>query len=47
MTAHDIMIGALLTAAESIMSGTTTVNSMYHYTPEENEAKAFAEAGLR
>jgi 5-methylthioadenosine/S-adenosylhomocysteine deaminase len=47
MTAHDIMVGALLTAAESIMSGTTAVNTMYHYTPEENEAKAFAEAGLR
>lgn len=47
MTAHDIYLGALLTAAESIMSGTTTVNTMYHYTPEENEAKAFADAGLR
>jgi 5-methylthioadenosine/S-adenosylhomocysteine deaminase len=47
MTAHDIYVGALLTSAESIMSGTTTVNTMYHYTPEENEAKAFAEAGLR
>jgi 5-methylthioadenosine/S-adenosylhomocysteine deaminase len=29
------------------MGGTTTVNTMYHYTPEENEAKAFADAGLR
>jgi 5-methylthioadenosine/S-adenosylhomocysteine deaminase len=29
------------------MSGTTTVNSMYHYLPRENEAKAFADAGLR
>ncbi len=47
MTASDIYVGALLTAAESIMSGTTTVNTMYHYTPEENEAKAFADAGLR
>ena len=47
MTAHDIYIGALLTVAESIMSGVTTVNTMYHYMPEENEAKAFAEAGLR
>jgi 5-methylthioadenosine/S-adenosylhomocysteine deaminase len=47
MTAHDIMVGALLTAAESIMSGTTTVNTMYHYKREENEAKAFIEAGLR
>jgi len=47
MTPHDVYVGALLTAAESIMSGTTTVNTMYHYTPEENEAKAFAETGLR
>jgi len=47
MTAHDIYVGALLTAIESVMGGTTTVNTMYHYTPEENEAKAFADAGLR
>ena len=47
MTAHDIYVGALLTAIEAIMGGTTTVNTMYHYTPEENEAKAFADAGLR
>jgi len=47
MTAHDIYTGALLTAIESIMGGTTTVNTMYHYTPKENEAKAFADAGLR
>jgi 5-methylthioadenosine/S-adenosylhomocysteine deaminase len=47
MAAHDIYAGALLTAIESIMGGTTTVNTMYHYTPEENEAKAFADAGLR
>ncbi|MGC9345958.1 MAG: amidohydrolase, partial [Candidatus Bathyarchaeales archaeon] len=47
MTPHDIYVGALLTAAESIMSGTTTVNTMYHYKLEENEAKAFADAGLR
>jgi 5-methylthioadenosine/S-adenosylhomocysteine deaminase len=47
MTAHDIYIGALLTAVESIMGGTTTVNTMYHYTAGENEAKAFADTGLR
>lgn len=47
VTPHDIYVGALLTATESIMTGTTTVNTMYHYTPEENEAKAFAETGLR
>ena len=38
MTSHDIYVGALLTAVESIMGGTTTVNTMYHYAPEENEA---------
>jgi len=47
MSPHDICVGAILTAAESIMSGTTTVNTMYHYSAEENEAKAFADAGLR
>jgi 5-methylthioadenosine/S-adenosylhomocysteine deaminase len=47
ITAHEIYAGALLTAIESIMGGTTTVNTMYHYTPKENEAKAFADTGLR
>ncbi|MEM3550776.1 MAG: amidohydrolase [Candidatus Bathyarchaeia archaeon] len=47
MTAHDVYVGALLTAVESILGGTTTVNTMYHYMPEYNEAKALAEAGLR
>jgi len=47
MTPHDIYVGALLTAVESIMGGTTTVNTMYHYAHDYNEARAFAEAGLR
>jgi 5-methylthioadenosine/S-adenosylhomocysteine deaminase len=47
LTAHDIYVGALLTTAESIMGGTTTVSTMYHYFSDDNEAKAFAEAGLR
>lgn len=47
MTGYDIYVGALLTAIESIMSGTTTVNTMYHYMEDCNEAKALAEAGLR
>ncbi|MFQ5999275.1 MAG: amidohydrolase [Candidatus Bathyarchaeia archaeon] len=47
MTGRDIYVGALLTALESIMGGTTTVNTMYHYAKGGNEAEAFAEAGLR
>ncbi len=47
MTGHDIYVGALLTAVESILGGITTVNSMYHYVEGENEAKAFAEVGIR
>jgi len=47
MTGHDIYVGALLTAVESILSGTTTINTMYHYTNKSNEAKALAESGLR
>ena len=47
MTAEDIYVGSLLTAIESIMGGTTTVNTMYHYMPGENEAKALAEVGVR
>ena len=47
MTAEDIYVGSLLTAVESIMGGTTTVNTMYHYMPEKNEAKALADTGIR
>ncbi|MEM1539933.1 MAG: amidohydrolase [Candidatus Bathyarchaeia archaeon] len=47
MTAKDIYVGSLLTAVESIAGGTTTVNTMYHYMPGENEAKALADAGVR
>jgi len=47
MTGRDIYLGALLTAVESVMGGITTVNTMYHYAEDGNEAQAFAEAGLR
>jgi len=47
LTGHDIYVGALLTSVESIMAGITTVNTMYHYIANENEARAFSEAGLR
>ncbi len=47
MTGHDIYVGALLTAVESIMGGTTTINTMYHYVKGGNEAQAFAKVGVR
>lgn len=47
MTGHDIYVGALLTAVESILGGTTTINTMYHYMNNGNEAQALAESGLR
>jgi len=47
MTGYEYYVGALLTAVESIMSGTTTVNTMYFYKDEYNEARAFAEVGIR
>ena len=47
MNGRDIYVGALLTAVDSIMGGTTTVNTMYHYMEDGNEAEAFAKAGLR
>ncbi|RLG58685.1 N-ethylammeline chlorohydrolase [Candidatus Geothermarchaeota archaeon] len=47
LTDRDIELGAKLAAAESLLLGVTTINSMYHYFPEHNEAKAFAEIGIR
>jgi len=47
MTGHDIYVGALLTAVESILGGTTTINTMYHYKRNGNEAQALVEVGLR
>ncbi|MEM1717379.1 MAG: amidohydrolase [Candidatus Bathyarchaeia archaeon] len=47
MSGYDIYIGSLLTAIESIMSGTTTINTMYHYMEDYNEARAISETGLR
>jgi len=47
MTGRDVYVGALLTAVDSIMGGTTTVNTMYHYMKDGSEAEAFAKAGLR
>jgi 5-methylthioadenosine/S-adenosylhomocysteine deaminase len=47
MTGQDIYVGALLAAVEAVMSGTTTVNTMYHFREEGNEAQALAEVGLR
>lgn len=47
MTGHDIYVGALLTAVEAVMGGTTAINTMYHFREEGNEALALAEVGLR
>ena len=47
MNEHDIELGAMLGAVESIMSGVTTVCTMYHYHPEHNEASACLKIGLR
>lgn len=47
MTGYDIYVGTLLTAIESVMGGTTTINTMYHYMEDYNEAMALAEVGLR
>ncbi|RLI09945.1 N-ethylammeline chlorohydrolase [Candidatus Bathyarchaeota archaeon] len=48
MTGRDMYVGSLLTCAESLLGGVTTVNTMYHYAhPEWNEARAIAELGMR
>lgn len=47
MTGQDIYAGALLTAVEAVMGGTTTINTMYHFREEGSEAQALAEVGLR
>ena len=47
MTGRDVYVGALLTAIESIMGGTTTINTMYHYEKGGSEAQALSETGLR
>lgn len=47
MTGEDVYIGAKLTAVESVLGGCTTVNTMYHYTPVFNEARAIAEVCIR
>ncbi len=48
MTGRDMYVGSLLTCAESLLGGVTTVNTMYHYAHSEwNEARAIAELGMR
>jgi len=48
MTGYDMYVGSLLTCAESLLGGVTTVNTMYHYAhPDWNEARAIAEMGMR
>ncbi|MEM1538530.1 MAG: amidohydrolase [Candidatus Nezhaarchaeales archaeon] len=47
LTGYEIYVGALLASIESMLSGVTTINTMYHYYPDYNEAKAIFESGLR
>lgn len=47
LTGQQIYAGALLAAAEALLFGTTTINSMYFYRDDTSEAKAFSDAGLR
>jgi len=47
MSPEDIELGALLGAVESLLSGVTTVCSMYHYNRLHNEASAALKVGLR
>lgn len=47
MTNKEIYQGALLTAIESVLGGTTTINTMYHHTDQCGEALAFSQAGVR
>ena len=47
MDDRSIYVGALLACVESALMGVTCLNTMYHFKPELNEAKAIAEAGLR
>lgn len=47
LTGYEIYVGTLLAAIESVLSGVTTINTMYHYYPESNEARAIFEVGLR
>ncbi|MHA2251549.1 MAG: amidohydrolase [Candidatus Kariarchaeaceae archaeon] len=45
LTEEQVYFGAKLAAVEAILSGSTTLNSMYWH--PESEAKAFAELGVR
>lgn len=47
MSPLDIELGALLGSVESLLSGVTTVCSMYHYHREHNEASAVIKLGQR
>jgi 5-methylthioadenosine/S-adenosylhomocysteine deaminase len=47
MDGESIYIGALLACVESALMGVSSLNTMYHYRRDLNEARAVAEAGLR
>ncbi|MFX1253472.1 MAG: amidohydrolase family protein [Promethearchaeota archaeon] len=42
---EDVYLGAKIAAVESALSGTTVINSMYHFS--QSEAKAISEIGIR
>lgn len=47
LTPRDIEVGARLAAYESLLLGTTTLNSMYFYSDDGSELHAFEKAGIR
>jgi len=47
LSPKDIELGATISAYEALLSGTTTLNSMYFYFEEASEVSAFAKVGIR
>ncbi|MFX0092068.1 MAG: amidohydrolase family protein [Candidatus Hodarchaeota archaeon] len=45
LNGKDVYLGAKLAAVEAALSGTTVLNSMYHFSP--SEARAISEVGIR
>jgi 5-methylthioadenosine/S-adenosylhomocysteine deaminase len=47
LSPEDIHLGALVGCAESLLSGTTTITTIYFYDHKGSEAHAIAETGIR